>query len=261
MTEQGKYNYGRFVWHELYTKDVEKTKAFYGELMNWTYETMPMEGMQGGYTMAKVGDKTIAGIVSLDMIPNAAEMKIPPYWTGYVSVADVDAACATAKGIGGNVVAGPMDIPNVGRFATLFDPHGAVINAFRANTGDGDEPTMPTLGTFCWDSLNAGDVEVAKRFYTEVFGWTPTAMPGMDATTIFTNGERQRASMQKAPDGVPPSWLTYLFVENLERATEKATKLGATMIMSNIPVPQFGTFSVIQDNVGAYVALFAGHNP
>ncbi|MBI4821900.1 MAG: VOC family protein [Deltaproteobacteria bacterium] len=261
MSEQMIFNPGRFVWHEIYTSNVEQTKAFYGELLNWGYETVPMQGMAEGYTMAKIGDRTIAGIMSLDAVKQMSPdmMKsMPPHWTGYVSVNDVDVSAATAKASGGYVPFGPMDIPNVGRFAPVMDPQGTGCFVFKALKGDGPEPTMPTLGDFCWDSLQTTDMKGAADFYGKVMGWTGTTMANMPGTTIFVVGDKQRASMHMAPDGMPANWMTYMLVENLERATEKATRLGAKVMMPNVPVPGMGKFTVISDSVGAVVALFEG---
>jgi len=53
----------------------------------------------------------------------------PPHWGSYVTVDDVDATARTARDLGGKVLLGPHDIPNVGRFCVIEDPQGAVISA------------------------------------------------------------------------------------------------------------------------------------
>jgi hypothetical protein len=58
--------------------------------------------------------------------------KSPPgvpvsFWLPYISVPSADDLVAKAKKLGGTVTAGPMDIPNVGRFATLLDPQNAAF--------------------------------------------------------------------------------------------------------------------------------------
>ena len=49
---------------------------------------------------------------------------MPSFWGVYFSVEDTDATVAKAKGLGANVLAEPMDIPDVGRFAALDGPAG-----------------------------------------------------------------------------------------------------------------------------------------
>jgi len=46
-----------------------------------------------------------------------------------MTVDDVDATARTARDLGGKVLLGPHDIPNVGRFCVIQDPQGAVISA------------------------------------------------------------------------------------------------------------------------------------
>jgi len=56
--------------------------------------------------------------------------EVPPNWQSYVIVPSVDASAAKATELGGSIMAPPMDIPNMGRFAVLVDPQGAVISVF-----------------------------------------------------------------------------------------------------------------------------------
>ena len=57
--------------------------------------------------------------------------KAPPAWLPYVSVADCDATAKRAAALGARAIVPPVDMPDVGRFAVLMDPLGAVIGAIR----------------------------------------------------------------------------------------------------------------------------------
>jgi predicted enzyme related to lactoylglutathione lyase len=111
--------HGAFSWFELMTTDVEGAKSFYSKLLGWTMEDMPMEEFT--YTVVKVGDDQVAGIMS--MPPGTEEM--PPAWGNYITVDDVDAIAKQAVELGGKVLVEPRDIPEVGRFAVVQDPQGA----------------------------------------------------------------------------------------------------------------------------------------
>jgi uncharacterized protein len=54
---------------------------------------------------------------------------MPSMWVTYVTVDDVDQTARTAEELGGRILMPPTDIPNVGRFCVIQDPHGAMINA------------------------------------------------------------------------------------------------------------------------------------
>jgi uncharacterized protein len=53
---------------------------------------------------------------------------MPSCWGTYVTVEDVDATAHLAIELGGKVLVEPMTISNVGRFALIQDPQGAVIS-------------------------------------------------------------------------------------------------------------------------------------
>jgi predicted enzyme related to lactoylglutathione lyase len=63
--------------------------------------------------------------------------------------------------------------------------------------------------------------------------------------------------MMAAPDpGIPPHWLAYVAVDDLAASTKRAKELGATMIMENIPVQDFGKFTIFKDPTGAVLAMW-----
>ncbi|MEE9494702.1 MAG: VOC family protein [Gammaproteobacteria bacterium] len=121
MTEPMK-QHGAFSWNELMTTDVDAAKSFYGKLFGWALEDMPMSDMR--YTMAKVGDQDVAGM--MPMPPDAGGM--PPAWGAYVTVDDVEASAKQAEALGGKILMAPRDIPDVGRFCVISDPQGAVLS-------------------------------------------------------------------------------------------------------------------------------------
>ncbi len=114
--------HGAISWSELLTSDVDAAKAFYGKLFGWSFEDAPMEDMT--YTIVRANDEEVAGIMT--MPPEAGSM--PPAWTTYVTVDDVDAAAEKAVALGGKIFVPPQDIPEVGRFCVIGDPQGAYIS-------------------------------------------------------------------------------------------------------------------------------------
>jgi len=111
---------GTVCWNELMTTDASAARAFYGTLLGWTAEDVPLGG---GYTLFRRGE-TMAG----GMLQMTEEMKgIPPHWLVYVSVADCDDTVARATAAGGRVMVSPMTLETVGRFAILADPQGAAF--------------------------------------------------------------------------------------------------------------------------------------
>jgi hypothetical protein len=114
---------GTVSWYELLTHDVETVSRFYTKLFGWKSEPMDV-GMP--YTVFALGAQQVGGAMSL---PEALlAQKVPPHWGIYFAVKSCDESVATAKRLGAKVVNGPMDIPSVGRVATLLDPQGATFS-------------------------------------------------------------------------------------------------------------------------------------
>ena len=117
---------GVFVWDELGSQDVDGSQRFYEEVFGWTTQDMGEDF--GGYRVFDRPGGTGQGHAGLMKLQDAA---IPPMWTPYVGVDDVDSCCAKATELGAKVIVEPMDVPTVGRFAILGDPQGAVFGIIK----------------------------------------------------------------------------------------------------------------------------------
>jgi len=107
-----------FVHTELNTTDVGKAKEFYGQLFDWKLESMP-GGMD--YTMIKVGDHTIGGIMQHPM-PGA-----PSIWISYVLVDDIHASTAKAKSLGATAIKEAQEVRTwVGSVSSSTQPAAAL---------------------------------------------------------------------------------------------------------------------------------------
>jgi predicted enzyme related to lactoylglutathione lyase len=117
-----------FVWDELVTIDPAAAGAFYSKVFGWAPRTMDMGGGEMYTLFDRPGVKNVKG----DPQSAGGMMKAPAgmpmsFWMAYVGVDDCDKRCEQATRLGGKVMVGPMDIPNVGRFACWSDPQGAGI--------------------------------------------------------------------------------------------------------------------------------------
>jgi predicted enzyme related to lactoylglutathione lyase len=115
--------HGGFCWNELATSDTAKATEFYAAVFGWVADHKTDQSPMP-YTEWMVGDRSVGGMLQLD----PAWGPIPPYWAVYVSVPDCDATVAKALELGAEIKAPAMDIPEVGRFACLADPTGAVFS-------------------------------------------------------------------------------------------------------------------------------------
>ena len=190
---------GRFVWYDLMTSDPGKAQPFYQQVAGWG--TQPFNS---DYSMWTVNGKPIGGVMDL---PRAG---VPPHWIGYVAVPDVDAAVRQTESLGGKAHVPGTDIPNVGRFAILADPQGAVFAVFAGNAPEqGDKPVA---GDFSWHELATTDYKAAFAFYQALVGWETIAehdMGPMGIYFIFGRNGTQLGGMFNKPTEMPwpPNWL------------------------------------------------------
>lgn len=114
---------GHFSWHELLTTDAGAALEFYGRLFGWE-ETGAFEmGPSGTYHMYGMRGKRFGGVYN-----RSAEMgNVPPFWTCYVNVRDIDAAVAAVKKAGGTLMYGPTQVPGGDWVAGVMDPQRAAF--------------------------------------------------------------------------------------------------------------------------------------
>jgi predicted enzyme related to lactoylglutathione lyase len=250
----------RFVWHDLNTKDVEGAKRFYGELFNWKFE----KSDNGPYLHIQAGEHMIGGVRQME-----ASEKMPTAWLGYVGVDDVAATVGAVTKNGGKILMPMQSMPEVGTFAVVADPTGAVFSPWKsARAGEDREPTgKPGVHTFCWDELLTSDAERGARFYSAVFGWGVEKMD-MGAMGTYTllkrtglkdemGADKNAAGVMQSPPNAPhpPFWLAYVAVQDAARTVEHAKRLGATVMAPPTQIPDVGTFSVLLDAQKAAFAI------
>jgi len=121
-----------FAWHELYVPNAEEAKSFYTEMLGFSALDYDM-GPMGNYPMLISQESPIAGIMATSNNPDMAN--VPPHWSVYFAVSDVDASVAKCESLGGSLIVPAMDVPNVGRMALLRDPQGATFWVFKSANG------------------------------------------------------------------------------------------------------------------------------
>lgn len=120
---------------------------------------------------------------------------------------------------------------------------------------------MPKVGQFCWNELATSNVKAAKDFYGKVFNWEfkDYGMGGATYTMVKQDG-KEFAGMWSIPkekeDEIPPHWMSYILVENIEEALKKAQTHGATIIKPTAKAGEFGLFAILKDPTGAHIALW-----
>ena len=253
-------HHGRFIWYELMTTDPAAAKRFYGDVVGWTAQDMPTPGDEGmTYTILNADGNGVGGLMAIP--PEAKAHNAPPCWTGYIAVDDTDAMAQKIKAKGGSVIREPADIPGIGRFAVVADPHGAVFEIMTPLPMDPPRAEVPagTIGHAGWRELFAGDLEQDFAFYAELFGWKkdqPYDMGPMGTYQLFANQDGVVGGVMNKPSGFQGmGWRYYFRVGPIEAAAQRVKAAGGQVANGPMEVP--GGDWVLQgvDPQGAEFAL------
>jgi predicted enzyme related to lactoylglutathione lyase len=113
-------------------------------------------------------------------------------------------------------------------------------------------------GSFCWAELATSDTESAKKLYTGLFNWTVQEHPMPQGVyTIFQADGNDAAAMHgDLKPGVPPHWLVYFSVANVDESAGRVVSLGGKIVAGPFDVMDFGRMAVAQDPQGAMFSLW-----
>lgn len=252
---------GAFVWYELLTPDADASAAFYSAVVGWNVTDSGIPGMD--YRLLTAGSAQVGGLMRLtaEMIDGGAR----PVWLGYVAVDDTDAAVSRVAAAGGKILLPPADIPNVGRFAMIADPHDIPIYVIHDPGPAPSTAFASNLDGHCaWNELATPDPKAALRFYVDQFGWKPgDTMPMGDQGDylMFTQGDATIGGMMPASSASSPGWRYYFRVPNLKDAIGAIEAGGGKVLHGPQDVPGNDEILMGMDPQGAPFALVAKAAP
>lgn len=120
-----------------------------------------------------------------------------------------------------------------------------------------DQP--PRIGTVGWFDLTVSDADRVRDFYKTVVGWAASDVP-MGSYSDYSMHPPDGAPVagvchaRGANANIPPVWLMYITVADLETSIAKVKELGGTVVDG--PRAMGGRMCVIRDPAGAVCALF-----
>jgi predicted enzyme related to lactoylglutathione lyase len=255
MGGRSRYEPGTFCWVGLATSDPAGAKAFYTNLFSWQAEDLPA-GAAGTFTVLRLGGRDIA--ILYRQMPEARAAGAAPHWNSYISVEDADATATRAGELGGSAVfRAPFDVLDAGRVVAIRDPTGAIVSLWQPRSRIG-ATLVNDVGALCWNELVTTDIERAKSFFGELFGWEYE----LDETgyTLIRNAGSLNGGMREQSEqerGLEPRWLPYFTVDGADDAARQAERAGGRTLAPSADIP-FGRLAVIADPQGAAFAVFEG---
>lgn len=260
MPEVDSYKQGAPCWADLSASDIGAAKEFYSQLFGWELDAMPA-GPDMTYYMARLQGRYVAGM--MQQMPDMAATGVPSYWASYLAVDNADEAAAKVPEAGGTVLYPVEDVENgSGRMFFAADPTGAQVGFWQAGShiGSGlvDEPGAPV-----WSELQTSDVPRAIRFYEAVTGCTTETAPAgelTEYTNFIVDGKPVAGALKQPMGGVPPFWMTYFKVEDVDLAAARAADLGGLVHVPGFDVPGVGRLAVLTDPNGAAFSVMAAES-
>ncbi len=211
---------GKFVWHDLVTSDVATTKAFYGQLLNWTFE------QRGRYTIVRLNDKNIGGI--LDIQPKSSE-RHAARWISFLSVADVDQATAVVLANGGIIHKGPENIGDRGRVALVSDSHGAQLSLIHTKMGDPKDGPIAE-GSWLWHELWTNNPSDSADFYKQLAGYS--IVEELDSYWVLQADDKWRAGIRELyNNALEQRWVPVIKVNDVKAVSTMAKQLGGKVLI------------------------------
>jgi predicted enzyme related to lactoylglutathione lyase len=266
MSKRTHYPPGVPCWVDTMQTDPDAAIRFYAGLFGWEFVgpgQMPATPA-GRYFVARVRGRDVAGVSS-----QPASAPGVTAWNTYVAVDDANAACAKVSIAGGTIIYPPFDAAPAGRMAVVADRAGAILRLWEAKDRAGAQ-IVNEPSAWAMNVLHTTDLDDAKRFYGEVFGWqTDTFDAGGTPMTLwrlpgYVGGEpRQPVPRDVVAIMVPlvedhaanaPHWSVDFWIDNVDRAAATASKLGGRVVAPPHDAPGFRR-CVITDPQGAIFSL------
>jgi predicted enzyme related to lactoylglutathione lyase len=119
--------------------------------------------------------------------------------------------------------------------------------------------TGNTPGSPCWVQLGTTDVDAAKKFYGQLFGWSAETdpRPEVGGYTMFALDGKPCAAVAPLMDPRQPvRWILSFATTDVDASTQTAQKAGAQVWMEPMDVLDIGRWSLLSDPTGAAFSLW-----
>jgi uncharacterized protein len=243
---------GTPIWADAMFTDVEGAKAFYAEVLGWTFGESSTEF--GNYTQAYADGKAVAAVV-----PPMPGQEGQSQWCLYLASPDAAATAEKIRQNGGTVLMEPMQVGDFGSMCLAQDPSGVTFGVWQGGTHEGFEATN-VPGAFCWAEVFTREPEKSDAFFPAVFGYNVKKLEddAIDFNLFDLGSEpvlgRMKMSAEDFPPEVPSYVQVYFTVTDCDAAVAKAQKAGGKPVFGPVTSP-FGRFAAILDPQGAAFAV------
>ena len=117
--------------------------------------------------------------------------------------------------------------------------------------------------TFIWADLSTFDIQAAKQFYSQSFGWNHQELG--ESYVLCSTDKHPAAGLYTMPEkfqriGMPSFWMSYIHVQDIQQIVRAAEEHGAKVEIKPQAAPGGGQIALIRDPAGAGFTCYEGDN-
>ncbi len=200
---------------------------------------------------------------------------LPLQWMPHIQVADVTASVERALDLSGSELMHAKDDGGQSQWAVLLDPNGAAFGiipvvsaeAFPSTEGVASRDAAARVGCISWLDLTVSDASATRDFYRQVIDWSVQDVDMEDASERYADYNMLGDDGNPAAGvchargvnlGLPPIWMIYLPVGDLAESLGRVREGGGKIIKETMGADGGYAYAVVQDPVGATLALVPG---
>ncbi|MCC7479416.1 VOC family protein [bacterium] len=237
-------------WLEIAARDLEASKAFYGQLFGWNFdEIMP------GYAIFQSPAGLPGGLSSMPPAIVEGSQQTKPY----IYTADIDAALAGLEERGMKIVQPKTPVMEWGHVAMFVDSAGTTyglsnmsaqipVPVIPSGLGSGEKPPA---GSVCSIELYGGNFDEARRLFADYFGWG--LLDTMPQYMMFNAGGGISGVFQ-GHTAVAQS-MPYIYVDDVRAKIAQIEAAGGKSLAEPASMPGMGTFGYFTDPSGTAMGL------
>ena len=167
---------------------------------------------------------------------------IPLQWMPHIQVADVATSAERAQALGGRELMHGKDNDGNSQWAVLMDPNGAAFGIIPVVPESAIPPPAGTpepVGHIAWLDLTVTDASTTRTFYEQVVGWAVQEVGMKDTDEDYADFNMLGANGKPVAgichargvnQGLPPVWMMYLPVGDLEESLRRVEEEGGKTI-------------------------------
>ena len=238
------------IWHDLITPDLEASKAFYGNLLGWTFTDTNFKGLR--YTIIYNDGKVIGGMIEIKSAKNATWISALPLDNATLSTR-IKAVIAS----GAKAVLPPIKLPGRGKQVVFEGPSGEEFSLISENEYTAQLDESSKNGNWIGMELWADNPAQASAFYDKAFAvsTTKSTYDNKPYWTFKADDKIVAGMLQNPVTNQGSQWVPYIQQNDIGAMLPALKKSGANILMNPNNNIRDGKIGIFQDPQGAIFAV------